>query len=126
MVGALFASNIGYSSILRYSSDQILTASFDKTAKLWDAVSGRCLQTYFGHRAEVVATEFSPLVSERVATASMDRTAKIFQVETGQSLHTFTEHNGEVIAAHFHKNGNVLLTGSFDGNAYLWDLRANE
>lgn len=107
-------------------SDQITTASFDKTVKLWNAANGMCLQTYFGHRAEIVATEFSPLACERMATASMDRTAKIFQVETGQTLHTFAEHNGEVIAVHFHKNGNVLLTGSFDGNAYLWDLRANE
>lgn len=107
-------------------SDQIITASFDKTAKLWNTSNGACLQTYFGHRAEVVATEFSPLACERLATASMDRTAKIFQIETGQVLHTFHEHNAEVIVAHFHKNGNVLLTGSFDGNAYLWDLRANE
>lgn len=84
------------------------------------------MQTYFGHRAEIVGTEFSPMDCERLATASMDRTAKIFQVETGQSLHTFAEHNGEVISVHFHKNGNVLLTGSFDSNAYLWDLRANE
>lgn len=56
----------------------------------------------------------------------MDGTARIFQVETGHPLHTFAEHRGEVIAVHFHRNGNVLLTGSFDGNAYLWDLRANE
>lgn len=73
-----------------------------------------------------MATDFSPLAFDHLATASMDRSAKIFQVETGQPLHTFAEHNGEVIAVHFHKNGNVLLTGSFDGNAYLWDLRANE
>lgn len=128
MVRMFFASVIKYGSMNHFDdfSDQITTASFDKTVRLWNAVNGMCLQTYFGHRAEIVATEFSPLASERIATASMDRTAKIFQVETGQTLHTFAQHDGEVIAVHFHKNGNVLLTGSFDGNAYLWDLRSNE
>lgn len=107
-------------------SDKIATASFDKTVKLWNATTGICLQTYYGHNSEVVSVDFSPLSCERLATASMDRTAKIYQIETGQLMHTFAEPKGEVIVVHFHRNGNVLLAGSFDGNAYLWDLRANE
>lgn len=56
----------------------------------------------------------------------MDSTARIFDVETGLEVHSFMRHNGEVIAAHFHRNDNIVLTGSFDKNAYLWDLRSEE
>lgn len=113
--------------LIRYCfSDKIATASFDKTAKLWSSITGACLQTYYGHKAEVVAIEFSPLSCDLLATASMDRTARIYHVETGQEIHSFSKHNAEVVAVHFNRNSNILLTGSFDHNAYLWDLRAKE
>lgn len=53
----------------------------------------------------------------------MDWTARVYDVETGLEIHSYLSHSGEVISAHFHKNENILLTGSFDSNAYLWDLR---
>lgn len=37
-----------------------------------------------------------------------------------------TEHMAEVITTHFNKDGNLLLTGSFDSNAFIWDLRSKE
>lgn len=56
----------------------------------------------------------------------MDHSARVFNIETGQETHSLREHDGEVIAVHFNKHGTILLTGSFDANAYLWDLRSKE
>lgn len=106
-------------------SDKIATASFDKTSKLWSVAHGSCLRTFYGHTAEVVATEFSQS-STLLVSASLDFTARIYDVETGVEIHSFLNHGGEVIAAHFDKNENIILTGSFDSNAYLWDLRTKE
>lgn len=111
---------------LFFISDKIVTASFDKTAKLWNASNGACLRTYYGHRAEVVATDFSSSSTELLATASIDRSSKIFNTETSQILNSFSNHGAEVIACKFHKYGDVLLTASFDNNAYLWDLRTQQ
>lgn len=61
-----------------------------------------------------------------IATASMDQTARIFHSETGQEIHLLQEHLAEVIVARFNKNRDLLLTGSFDGNAFIWDLRSKE
>lgn len=44
----------------------------------------------------------------------------------GQETHILTDHLAEVIVAHFSKDGNLLLTGSFDSNALIWDLRSKE
>lgn len=61
-----------------------------------------------------------------LVSASMDSTARVYDVETGLALNSRLQHSGEVIAAHLNRNENIVLTGSFDCNAYIWDLRSKE
>ena len=42
-------------SDFRSSSDHVLTASTDMTAKLWNAATGECLVTFEGHQDSVVS-----------------------------------------------------------------------
>lgn len=106
--------------------DRIITGSFDKSAKLWSSSIQTCLKTFYGHTAEVVAAEFNPINNDLIATASMDCTARIFHGETGQEIFLLKEHMGEVISARFNREGNLLLTGSFDQTAMVWDMRSKE
>ena len=39
---------------------QIVTGSFDKTAKLWDSETGQLLHTLRGHTTEIVCLAFDP------------------------------------------------------------------
>lgn len=107
-------------------SDKIITGSFDKTSKVWSSTTGNCLGTFHGHRAEIVAAEFNPMDSGSVVSASMDGTARVFDVETAQEVHCFDGHQAEVISAKFNRDGDMLLTGSFDHSGILWDLRSQE
>lgn len=100
-----------------------MTGSFDKTAKVWNASSGALLRTFHGHANEIVATEFNVHNDDEIATASMDGTSRIFRVETGQETHNLVGHEDAIISARFDNDGNLLLTGSFDGTAKVWDLR---
>lgn len=75
--------------------------------------------------AEVVSGEFGQS-GTLLVSASMDSTARVYDVETGLEIHSPLPHSGEVIAAHLNRNENIVLTGSFDCNAYIWDLRAKE
>lgn len=84
------------------------------------------MQTYFGHSAEVISAEISPMDNNLLATASMDFTARLFHVETGQQTHVLRDHTAEVISARFSNDGNLLLTGSFDNSALIWDIRSKE
>jgi WD40 repeat protein len=70
-------------------SDKIITGSFDKTAKLWDAETGTLYHTYRGHSTEIVCLSFDPH-GTTVATGSMDNTAKLWDVETGAEKFTLT------------------------------------
>jgi WD domain, G-beta repeat len=62
---------------------RILTASWDKTAKLWDAASGK-LAASFAHQGFVWHVEFSS-DGTRILTASADKTAKLWDAASGRA-----------------------------------------
>jgi dynein assembly factor with WDR repeat domains 1 len=93
--------------------DKVITGSFDKTCKLWDAKSGENIHTFRGHDAEIVCLTFDPK-GKIVATGSMDNTSRLYDVESGHCLHTLVGHTGEVVSVDFDSTGTLLATGSFD------------
>src|SRR5207302_909314 len=97
---------------------RILTASRDKTAKLWDAASGKLLAS-FAHEDEVNDAAFSP-DGARILTASKDKTAKLWDAASGKLIASF-DHPDEVSHAAFSPDGARILTASRDKTAKLWD-----
>ena len=97
---------------------RILTASWDKTAKLWDANSGRLIAS-FAHQGSVWRAAFSP-DGTRVLTASVDKSAKLWDAVSGKLIASF-DHQGAVNAAAFSPDGARILTASADKTAKLWD-----
>merc|ERR1719168_207593 len=60
---------------------QVLTASDDETAKVWNAATGECTQTLSGHIGVLRSAIFSP-DGLCVLTASDDETAKVWNAAT--------------------------------------------
>src|SRR5271165_6007407 len=103
-----------------FSSDgaRILTASADRTARLWDGGSGKLLAT-FQHEGPVSSAVFSP-DGARILTASWDKTARLWDGGSGKLLATF-QHESGVNSAVFSPDGARILTVSADNTARLWD-----
>jgi WD40 repeat protein len=59
---------------------RLATASGDKTARVWDVVSGRPLTELTGHTGSVFSVAWSP-DGARLATASLDKPARVWTVE---------------------------------------------
>jgi len=97
---------------------RILTASWDKTAKLWDAASGGLIAS-FAHQGSVWRGTFNQ-DGTRILTASVDKTAKLWDTVSGKLITSF-DHQGAVSSALFSPNGGRILTASWDGTAKLWD-----
>jgi WD40 repeat protein len=98
----------------------IVTTSFDHTARLWDAVSGREIKVLKGHRGAVTSAAFSP-DGKRVATASIDFRARLWDVGSGQDLLVLNGHESEVESIAFSLDGKRLVTASADNTSRLWD-----
>ena len=60
---------------------RVVTASRDKTARLWDATSGKPIGEPMKHEGGVFSAQFSP-DGQRVVTASWDKTARLWDAMT--------------------------------------------
>jgi len=58
---------------------RIVTASKDKTARVWNAQSGKALTEPLKHNGDVVSAQFSP-DGKRIVTASSDKTARVWDI----------------------------------------------
>jgi WD40 repeat protein len=99
---------------------RIVTASWDKTARVWDAQTGRALTEPMKHDGEVRSAQFSP-DGKRIATASGDKTARIWDAQTGTPLTEPLKHDGDVRSAQFSPDGERIVTASGDKTARIWD-----
>ena len=66
-----------------------ISASYDKTLKVWYLETGRELRTLLGHLLSVHGVAVSP-DGRRVVSASEDKTLKVWDLEVGVTVATFT------------------------------------
>jgi eukaryotic-like serine/threonine-protein kinase len=110
----------GVSSVA-FSPDgkRIVTGSYDRTAKVWDAASGNLLLTLTGHRVGIYSVAFSP-DSQRIVTGSYDNTAKVWDAASGTNLLTIKESGGIKCVA-LSPDGQRIVTACSDRMANVWD-----
>jgi WD40 repeat protein len=100
---------------------RIVTASGDKTARIWEAQTGKLLLTLQGHTDVVYSAQFSP-DGQRVVTASGDKTARVWEAQTGKLLFTLQGHTDVVYGAQFSLDGQRIVTASYDKTARIWTI----
>ena len=89
-----------------FSADgtRVVTASGDKTARVWDAATGTPVTRPLQHQDPVVSAAFSP-DGTRVVTASWDKTARVWDAATGTPVTRPLEHKAPVVSAAFSPDG---------------------
>ena len=95
------------------------TASQDKTARVWDAETGKPLGAPMTHEKGVASASFSP-DGKRVVTASSDKSARVWDAETGKPLGAPMTHDAQVNSASFSPDGKRVVTASQDQSARVW------
>jgi WD40 repeat protein len=123
LVASYAHQDVVYHAVFSPNGARILTASWDKTAKLWEGNSGKLLAT-FVHQGPVNAAAFSP-DGARILTASADKTAKLWDASSAKLITSLT-HQDSVNAAVFSPDGTRILTASTDKTANLWEANSGK
>ena len=119
---AVLAGHEGWVFSAAFSPDgtRIVTASEDKTARVWDALTGETLNVLQGHAAEVYSAAFGPK-GERIVTASGDKTVRVWAADGSGEPLILEGHAGIVRGATFSPDGARIVTASDDKTARVWD-----
>ncbi|MCG8422650.1 MAG: protein kinase [Proteobacteria bacterium] len=99
---------------------RIVAASFDMTARVWNADGSGTATVLRGHQGRLFTAAFSPDGS-RIVTASFDKTARVWNSDgTGEPV-VLRGHQGWVKSASFSPDGSRVVTASWDKTARIWN-----
>ena len=107
----------------------LVSGSWDRTARVWDASTGNQLNVLNKHTAAVVSAAFSP-DGTRIVTGSWDSTARLWDARTGASVAVLPDNVDPIVATAFSPDGTLVATGSSEpgqfsgGRIRTWDAHA--
>jgi len=108
-----------YTASFNPDASKVVSASCDKTVKVWDANNGTVLWTG-DHTQGVEWSGFSPDGS-KVVSVSDDHTIKAWDTNSGALLWTASHTSDWIKCAVFSQDGSKLVTGGYDYAVHFWD-----
>ena len=106
----------------------ILTADYNRTARLWDAATGRTIGQPLAYQGDIRTVAFSPdgktcvtATEWRVPAGSGGGEGRLWETATGKPLGQPLPIACRTWCVAFSPDGKTLVTGSPTGTAQLWD-----
>ncbi|MCI5161573.1 MAG: WD40 repeat domain-containing protein, partial [Candidatus Electrothrix sp. AX5] len=114
-----------FSAALSSNGKTVVSASRDKTVRLWDIESGKELTVLKGHESSVNNAAFSP-DGKTIVSASIYNTVRLWNAASARELAIFRGHQESVLRAAFRPDGKKIISASADNTMRLWDLKCYE
>jgi WD40 repeat protein/predicted Ser/Thr protein kinase/cell division protein FtsB len=104
------------------SGQQLLTASFDRTVKLWNVADRRLLHSFAAHDGQVTSAQFARNDRE-IVSVGWDSAFRRFDIAKEAQTYLGRGHTKRVQWSDLNAKGDLLATVGDDGVVRLWDLQ---
>jgi WD40 repeat protein len=110
-----------------YSLDgrHIVSGSFDKTVRIWDAIAGKEVSRLKGHTDSVLSVAFSPN-GRHIVSGSHDRTLRMWDAFAGKEVSKLNGHMNWVTSVALSSDGRHVVSSSHDNTVRIWDSLAGK
>jgi len=121
--GSLYMRHSNFISSIAFSPDDktVLTGSYDRTARLWDARTGELIRTFKGHKGLVASVAFSPS-GKKIVTGDRDDKVHVWNVATGKLTHVMRMRRIGLLRVTFGLDDNTVMAASPDGYVRIWNI----
>lgn len=106
---------------LSLSQRYVLSASEDKTVKLWKVDATQDVTTFEGHRKAVNTAIFTK-DEKFIVSSSEDKTIRIWDINTSKTVRILKGHKKAVNHVSLSSDGNLLVSASEDRTVRVWDF----
>jgi WD40 repeat protein len=110
-----------WSVVLSHNGQTLVSASADKTIKVWNLKTSQVIRTLEGH-TDIVRTIALSADGQTLVSGSGDQTMKIWNFQTGELMTTLTTDSGPVWSVAISHDGQMMVSGSEDGSIKVWNL----
>jgi ribosome assembly protein 4 len=97
----------------------VASASFDKSIRLWSAITGQYIAAFRGHVGDVYIVSWS-IDSRMLASCSKDSTIKVWDCKTRKLKEDLPGHADEVFALDWSADGSAVASGGRDRVVKIW------
>jgi WD40 repeat protein len=102
-----------------------ISASYDKSLKLWNLQTGQVEQTLSGHTHWVLAVAITP-DGKKAVSASIDNILKVWNLQTGRAEQTFSGHAHWLFAMSITPDGQKAVSASDNKTLNIWNLQTGQ
>jgi|GEM_PF-6944173 len=119
----------GHTSNVKYAAwspdgQWLASSAWDKSVRIWEAVSGREVQVLLGHSGLNIHLDWSP-DGTLLASAGQDG-VRIWNAQSGREIHFLNSHTEMVIYVDWSPDGTKLVSASEDNTIRVWDTKTGE
>ena len=120
-IGSVGHGNIAQAIAFSPDGKRLITGSWDRTAMIWDAATGRPLIALRGHTDKITGVAFAG--PSRAITSSADGTARIWEIGAGSGEETlaFPASQAPLFKVVYSPDGKRIASAAGDGTARTWD-----
>jgi WD40 repeat protein len=113
------------SGSLSRDGTRIVSGTFGKMLKVWDAETGQNTLTLTGHSSSVRDVSVSP-DGTRILSGDLDGTLRIWDAKTGSEIRTLRGQAGQVLSVGYSPDGKRIVCGGYEKTVRVWDAATGE